>query len=184
MVHFLILFVFFLWWVFSPSMLPNWHQFTLGYANTGLWVIRAVIQPPRDKNHFGSHVKLHHHCLNMPGLCLMVVIYSASSQGVVCVHFVIALLAQWESPRFSELPFVCYETYSHWQWSQGQFFIFSWSMMIYVSIRAVCLGSSSLSTCRLDNMLNQLDLWPSSKQTHRCSSWWLYRLFWLLLMMV
>lgn len=24
-------------------------QFTTGYANTGLWVIRAVIQPPRDK---------------------------------------------------------------------------------------------------------------------------------------
>ncbi len=142
MVHFLILFVFFLWWVFSPSLPPNWHQFTRGYANTGLWVIRAVIQPPRDKNHFGSCVKLHHHCLDMPGLCLMVVIYSASSQGVVCVHFVIAPLAQWESPRFSELPFVWYETYSHWQWSQGQFFIFSWNMMIYVSIRAVCLGSS------------------------------------------
>lgn len=27
-VHFPILFVFFLWWIFSSSLLPNWHQIT------------------------------------------------------------------------------------------------------------------------------------------------------------
>lgn len=26
--HFLMLFVFLLWWIFSPSLHPNWHQFT------------------------------------------------------------------------------------------------------------------------------------------------------------
>lgn len=50
--------LFFIWWVSSPLLHPNWHQFTLGYANPGLWVIRAVIPPPRDKNHCGSCVKL------------------------------------------------------------------------------------------------------------------------------
>lgn len=133
--------LFFIWWVSSPLLHPNWHQFTLGYANPGLWVIRAVIPPPRDKNHCGSCVKLCCHRL----ACQACVWWLSFIQHLPRVSFIFILqlhLVLSRDVRGSPSSHL-FEMRPRLTGGdrRGSFF-FHFLMKYYVSIGAVCLCCS------------------------------------------